>query len=62
MSRHEAGEWENTGFERNGKAEVKLLWSCKRCGLTVYGGLQPPDGPCPACSMRATRDDGQNKK
>ena len=44
------GEWENSGFERNEKGEVILIWECIKCGYEVGAGLNPPPIPCPHCN------------
>ncbi len=41
--------WECSGFERNEKGEVWLVWECANCGTEVLGALNPPTAPCPNC-------------
>ena len=44
--------WINVGFDRNEKAEVRLIWECTQCGSQFYGGMEPPRCECPECKRR----------
>lgn len=45
--------WCNSGFERNSKAEVFLIWECSECGCEIVGnGLEKPTCDCPSCKAK----------